>query len=119
MGAKSKGCLYIADSFIENPTDDFSKWVQNQKNVLFLEKMQYNTNHYQFHNDDAAQHFTPLPSKHKAKTTVPMKKLKASFRAYSLKFSREIKLFSTYPYVAKDMGNSFESCLEFMHVISK
>ncbi len=67
---------YIADSFIENPTDDFSKWVQNQKDVLFLEKTQYNTNHYQFVlNDNAAQHFTPLPSQHKAKTTVPMKKI--------------------------------------------
>jgi hypothetical protein len=60
-----------------------------------------------------------LPSKHKAKTTVPTKKLKASFRAYSSKFSHEIKLFSTYSYLAKDMGNSFESCLEFMHIISK
>ncbi len=56
---------------------------------------------------------------HKAKTTVPTKKLKASFKAYSSNFSHGIKLFSTYPYVAKDMGNSLESCLEFMHVISK
>ena len=95
MGAKSKGCLV--------------PW-----------KKKYNANHYQFVlNDDAAQHFTPLPSKHKAETTVPTKKLKASFRAYSSKFSHEIKLFSTFPYVAKDMGNSFESCLEFMHIISK
>jgi hypothetical protein len=94
--------------------------VQNQKDVLFLEKNQKNTNHYQFVlNDDAAQHFTPLPSKHKAKTTVPTKKLKASFRAYSSNFGHEIKLFSTYPYVAKDMDNNFESCLEFMHIISK
>jgi hypothetical protein len=118
--AKCKNVVYIADFFIENPSDDFSKWVQNQKDVLFLEKKQYNANHYQFVlNDDAAQHFTLLPSKHKAKTTVPTKKPKASFRAYSSKFSHEIKLFSTYPYVAKKMGNSFESCLEFMHVISK
>jgi hypothetical protein len=34
--AKCKNVIYIADSFIENPTDDFSKWVQNQKDVLFL-----------------------------------------------------------------------------------
>ncbi len=52
----------------------------------------------------------PLPSKHKAKTTVPTEKLKASFRAYSSNFSHEIKLFSTYPYAAKDMDNNFESC---------
>jgi len=36
--AKCKNVIYIADSFIENPSDDFSKWVQNQKDVLFLEK---------------------------------------------------------------------------------
>jgi hypothetical protein len=60
-----------------------------------------------------------LPSKHKAETTLSRKKLKASFRAYSTHFSHEIKLFSTYPYVAKDMGNRLESCLEFMHIISK
>ncbi len=92
-------------------SDDFSKWVQNQKDVLFLEKNQKNTNHYQFVlNDNVARHVTPLPSKHKAKTTVPTKKLKASFRAYSSNFGHEIKLFSTYPYVAKDMDNNFESC---------
>ena len=83
--AKCKNVIYIADSFIENPSDDFSKWVQNQKDVLFLEKKQKNTNHYQFVlNDDAAQHFTPLPSKHKAKTTVPTKKLKGQFSEHTV-----------------------------------
>ena len=36
--ATCKNVIYIADSFIEKPSDDFSKWVQNQKDVLFLEK---------------------------------------------------------------------------------
>ena len=36
--ATCKNVMYTADSFIENPSDDFSKWVQNQKDVLFLEK---------------------------------------------------------------------------------
>ncbi len=28
-------------------------------------------------------------------------------------------MFSTYPYMGKDMDNNFESCLELMHIISK
>ncbi len=111
---------YIYCRFLHWEPHWWFKWVQNQEDVLFLEKTQYNSNHYQFVlNDNAAQHFTPLTSQHKAKTTVLTKTLKASFGAYSSNFSHEIKLFSTYPYVAKDMSNSLESCLDFMHVISK
>jgi hypothetical protein len=118
--ATCKNVIYIADSYIENPTDNFTKWVQNQTVVLFIEKDDKNIYHYQLVlNDDVAQHFTPLPSKHKGKTTVSPKKLRASFKAYSSNFSHEIKFFSTYPYVAKDTGNSIESCLQFMHIISK